>query len=246
MVYNENNSVYENKVLNDMDKAVQKYCTVTYVASGSYASLVVADYNTRNVDMAIVLKNNNFVLLINGKTMQLTSAIIQKCQELLLQYKPRTKSRKKDSEEYKYEKDIIATEQTRDVYKTVDGLHTYNHILTKSPRPNIVLLPKNVKVKPDKYDPEFEYRIGFPTIEKKIAQHLFNNGKTMEPIDSEPKKGEDGKYHLTINGNDFSFQTRDFAEYFGSLFYEYLFVWISKPIDSTIFIRYKDNVRHQR
>lgn len=242
--YNENYSVYENKVLNDMAKTLQKYCVVTYVASGSYTSLVVSDFYNRNVDMAIILKDNNFVLLINGKNVQLTPVIIQKCQELLLQYKkPRIKSQKKDSERYEYEKGIIATEQSRDIYKMVSGIYLNNRVFTKVPRQDFVFLPNNVKVKRDEYSPKFEYRIGYPTIKKKIAQRLFNDGKIMY---MEPQKCEDGKYHLTINGNDFAFLTYDFAEYFTSLFDERLFVLISKPVETTTFIRYKDKTRRAR
>ena len=207
----------------------------------------------RIVGQIIKTKNGELLLIIGSDIKNLNTllpVVTAKCEELLYVNKLRHDNQSKNKESgYKREKDIIATEQERDIYQSCAKAYpAVKRLFCSKERPQIVLLDDGITVKHENYyyGPQIEYRIGYPIIKKRITQKLFNNGQTMVPKYLEPQEGKDGKYHLTINGNDFSFATWDGANNFGSLFDERWFQPVSKPGD-TIFFRYKKpKMRRQR
>ena len=166
MTFNGNYFLYENKILND----IERVCRATYsvVYNSFFGNMVLNFINRKTVRMSIMITNNNRVFLnIDGKEIVLTTPIALKCQQMMFEYKIKAADEAKKNKKDDYD-GIIAIEQTRDIYKFLPQHH--ENLLTNQKKTDIVI--KNVKVKRMGY---FARKNILPNIPHDCDAYIFKN-----------------------------------------------------------------------
>lgn len=244
MVYDENYSVYENKILNDINYA--KGSSFHSVYNDFDGNMVVNYLSRKTIRMSIMCTDDNRVFLyIDGKDIKLTPPIALRCQQMLYEYKTKKLGENKQDLTYDYYKGLVDTEQMRDIYKLCNKFALQKHLFTKQVKSPIIFVPAGIKIdKKERYycNLEVSYKIGYSKLKRKIAKILFNKGKgaSFTTDDLNQKRGDDGKYHLCVNGNDFSFLTIEGLNSFASLLDSWCRVELIRHVDDyPIIFRYK-------
>ena len=237
MTYNENYSFYENTVLNQMAKAMKDAHKVKVCNDNKYTVLNYAGMYSWFPTMVIVDTDKEVLLMIDGRIVQMTPLIKQECQKISHNYdflatKNKLQISNVDVSGVPNGYDLLKIEQSRDIYKLWDKTHfnkLNEHIVTNQTKTEIVLIPYGASEvdKGRKWKSTDWIWYNRSRAREWVTRILFNKGHKIKSAESLIKKRDvNGKkeYYANINGNEFVFNTPQYATYFLGNFHG----WFSK------------------
>lgn len=211
MICDVQDSVQDKQILKDMDVMMSCGGHKTYKKIDDETEVLI--YTTgRGRTMGIFRKYGKIELEINGKKINPTASMLQKCYAALCKYKH-------NNEKVISPEEIIIAEQKRDIYKMYAKGRIQQCIMPKAnhQKQQVVLLPKNTKISTIKcYNKEYvHYDVVYSKLESRLTQILLNDGKIVSYSNIHLSDEINGLWHVEFDDKDFSFKSpqsaRDFA-----------------------------------
>lgn len=258
-------SVYEMKKLSDLDSVVAKSSQIFYDKddanneilrfkgkkclsephAGQTIQNVINDVKEIEKTFAIIIKANNQIqLILNDELVNMTAPLFTECQRLLLKYK--LHGAKTDSYTNLSPQEIVATEQTRDVYNIVKKPYTPLNV-TKAQKPDILLIDDKDTIYENDYFHFKELFINGVTKKqrKKTGKLFLRNIDSLYLVSSEVVKLDNGLYSVVITQtgkklDSFDFFHNEYSAYrFRCMLLGNGVMYLSKKDEPRLFIKCK-------